>query len=105
MYRCNISNACVLRACSQGRGAVQIYMSSQWANTLVYSYPWIPMHSSVLEAIAAEQGGEPSIEALKTDAAVDDVQHAANWEDVITYLTTIDMDTVHIHNPLLPQSP
>ena len=60
------------------------------------------MHTTMLEAIAAERGGEPSKESLAADASIDDVQHAANWEDVITYLTTINMDTIHEHVPLLP---
>ena len=60
------------------------------------------MHSTIVEAIAADRGGEPSTESLAADASIDDVQHSANWEDVITYLTTINMDTIHYYVPLLP---
>lgn len=56
-----------------------------------------------MEAIAADRGGEPSKESLAADASIDDVQHSANWEDVITYLTAINMDTIHDHVPLLPR--
>lgn len=60
------------------------------------------MHTSVLEVVASERGGEPSQADLEMDTSVSDAQHASNWEDIVTYLTTIDPSTVHGHVPLLP---
>lgn len=76
----------------------------QWATAFVYAYPWLPMHTSSLEAIAAQRGGEPSPAALAQDDSIDDSQHAANWEDVITYLATLDATAFSQHVPLLPQT-
>ena len=80
-----------------------ICTSKQWAITLVYSYPFITLPTAVMEAVAAEQGGEPSMECFMSDTLTADAQHAANWEDVVSYLTTVDMDTVNVYCPLLPQ--
>lgn len=74
----------------------------QWATAFVYAYPWLPMHTTSLEAIAAERGGEPSQTALEQDTSIQDLQHAANWEDVVAYLTTLDMESFSRHVPLLP---
>ena len=59
------------------------------------------MHTAMLEIIARQRGGEPPATALEHDTSIDDTQHAANWEDIIIYLTTIDMDSVISHVPLL----
>lgn len=61
------------------------------------------MHTTSVEAIAAERGGEPSPAALQDAVSIEDNQHAANWEDVITYLTTLGEDCFSRHVPLLPQ--
>lgn len=67
---------------------------------MVYAYPYCPKHETILEELATERG-EPSVQSLLEDTSVDDFQHAANWQEVVKYLTSITMETVHVHVPLL----
>ena len=76
--------------------------SQQAAMAMVYAYPTWPKHWLLMEQLAEERGC-PSKQELLEDTSVDDLQHAANWEEVVRYATTITMETIHDHVPLLPQ--
>ena len=78
---------------------MQIHTTQQFAAAMVYAYPWTPPHKAI-EMLAADRG-EPTVQALLNDTSLDNLQHAANWEDVINYLTTITTDNYHGHVPLL----
>ena len=79
---------------------MQILSTKQCATAMVYAYPYSPKHETMLEELANERG-EPSVQSLLEDISVDDIQHAANWQEVVKYLTSITMETVHVHVPLL----
>ena len=79
---------------------VQILTSEQNAKLTVYAYPQTAKPEGVLNQLAAERQ-EPSVQTLLDDTSVDDFQHAANWQEVVQYLTNINLDTVHTHIPLL----
>ena len=57
----------------------------------------------MLERLAKERG-EPSMQELADDTSIDGLQHAANWEQVVTYLKTITMDNLHEYVPVLDRS-
>ena len=67
---------------------------------MVYCYPYWPKHELMLEQLVAERA-EPSMQSLLEDTSADDLQHAANWQDVTQYLATITNDNIHDHVPLL----
>ena len=73
----------------------------QSARLMVYAFPHWPKHALIMEQLARD-AGQPSMQELLVDTSVDDLQHAANWEDVIRYASTITVETMHNHIPLLP---
>ena len=79
---------------------VQIMTSEQCAKAMVYAYPHWPKHWLMMDQLAGERGW-PSKQQLLEDTSVDDLQHAANWEEVVRYASTITMETIHDHVPLL----
>ena len=80
---------------------LQIMTSEQTAVSMVYAYPHWPKHGAIMEHLASERG-QPPLQELLDDTSVDDLQHAANWEQVVTYASTITMQTINGHVPLLP---
>lgn len=76
--------------------------AEQSAKLMVYAYPHWPKHALIMEQLARD-AGQPSMQDLLEDTAVDDLQHAANWEDVIRYASTITTETMHDHIALLPR--
>ena len=54
----------------------------------------------MLEAEAVRRG-EPPMRVLLEDLSLDDLQNAANWAEVATYLTTITVDDLNLHVPLI----
>ena len=56
----------------------------------------------MLEELASSKG-EPTTQSLLEDTAIDDIQHAAKWEQIKQYLTSITMENVSEHVPLLPR--
>lgn len=79
---------------------MQILTAKQFATATVYAYPFCHKHDAILEQLAADRG-EPSVQALLEDTSVDDIQHAANWQEVVKYLTTIKLEDLSHHTPLL----
>ena len=79
---------------------LQIQTTRQHAVSVVHSYPWIPEKGRVLEVMAASIG-EPPSELLMQPNGLDDLQHAANWQQVEEYLKTVNMSNLHLHVPLL----
>lgn len=79
---------------------LQVHTSEQYAAGIVCAYPIVPRHKKWPEALAA-QAGEPSIRELMTDDSLDDVQHAANWDALLDYLShlTFEQKQEHVQLP------
>lgn len=69
---------------------------------MVHAYPYVPGHQ-LLEMFAKERG-EPTMQELAEDISIDGLQHAANWEQVVTYLKTITVENLHGFVPVLDRS-
>lgn len=78
---------------------LQIHTSEQYATGLVFAYPYTPRHKQWQESLAAERG-EPSIQELMENDAVSDMQHAANWERILGYLSSLTLEQKQRHVPL-----
>ena len=78
---------------------MQIQTTLQQAVALVHQYPRAPDIKIMLEVLA-QQRNEPSIESLVDSADIDDLQHIANWQAVMQYVTNLDANGVHGHIPL-----
>ena len=89
-------------ACTSDESAtwcdVQIHTSRQLAAAMVHAYPHTPSYH-LLERLAKDRG-EPAMEQLAADTSVDGLQHAANWEQVETYLQKITMNNMHEYVPV-----
>ena len=70
----------------------------QQAICMVQPYPYIPDEPRCFEALAAVRG-EPPTTVLTQPGGLDDLQHAANWQQVQTYLKTVTQDNLHVHVP------
>lgn len=79
---------------------MQILTAKQHAIGIVHSYPWIPEKHRLLELLASKKG-EPTAEALTRSAGLDNLQHAANWQQVEEYLKTVTIDNMNKHVPLI----
>ena len=80
---------------------LQIQTSKQRAISMVHPYPFVPDTTQVLEALA-RQCKEPSIYILMEPGQTDDLQHIANWEDVVKYnQDTSGPSKLHDHHPFL----
>ncbi len=79
---------------------VQIRTSKQHAISMVHFYPLLPNASNEMEALARRHMA-PSIEGLMENGEVDDLQHAANWQQVEHYVQTYNLSNLHDHNPFL----
>ncbi len=74
--------------------------AKQHAIGIVTSYPWIPEKHRLLELLGAKRG-EPSAEILTQSAGLDNLQHAANWQQVEEYLKTVTIHNMTQHVPLI----
>ena len=81
---------------------LQITTAEQKARAVVYAYPQSAKPEAMLNQLATERG-EPSVQSLLDDTSVDDFQHAANWQEIAQYLTTVTSDNVHSHCRLLTE--
>ena len=55
----------------------------------------------MLLELLAQRHKEPSLESLARPPDVDDLQQAANWQEVIQYIDNLDADSVHGYNPFI----
>ena len=81
---------------------MQIHTSKQIAAGMVHAYPFVVGHQ-LLEPLA-EQSNQPSLRALADDTSIDSLQHAANWETVVSYLNKIGADNLFDYVPMLDRS-
>ena len=72
----------------------------QQAICVVQPYPYIPDVFRSFEALAAMRG-EPSTTTLTQPGPLDDLTHAANWQQVQNYLKTVTHENLHIHVPFI----
>ncbi len=79
---------------------IQVLTAKQHAMGIVHSYPWIPEKHRLLELLAAKNG-EPTAEALTQSAGLDNLQHAANWQQIDEYLKTVTVHNMNQHVPLI----
>ena len=79
---------------------LQIHSSIQHATLMVHSYPK-PVDCNKLLEVLAQKHSEPSINLLLNRSEVDDLQHAANWETVRSYIESSNPENVHVHCPLI----
>lgn len=77
-----------------------VLTAKQHAIGIVHSYPWIPEKHRLLELLAAKSG-EPTAEALTQSAGLDNLQHAANWQQIDEYLKTVTVHNMNQHVPLI----
>jgi len=89
---------CEVSTCSMC--CVQIHTSKQLAVAQVCGFPWLPAVNKMLEAEAVRRG-EPPMRTLLEDRTLDDLENAANWAEVSTYLTTITVQDLNLYVPLL----
>ena len=67
-------------------------------------YPFPLQRDRLLASLAASRG-EPSVQDLLNDESKSDLQHAADWQQVITYLDTVTVSSLEVHVPLLQATP
>ena len=89
--------------CSLARVCLQILTAKQHAIGIVHSYPFIPEKHRLLELLASKRN-EPTAEALTESAGLDNLQHAANWQQVEDYLKTVTAQNMYQYIPLIKQS-
>ncbi|DBA95502.1 TPA: hypothetical protein ACH3X3_013360 [Trebouxia sp. C0006] len=77
-----------------------IHTSKQLAVAQVCGFPWLPAVNKMLEAEAVRRG-EPPMRTLLEDTTLDDLENAANWAEVATYLTTITVQDLNLYVPLI----
>ena len=82
---------------------MQILTAKQHSTGIVHSYPFIPEKHRLLELLASKRG-EPAAEALTQSAGLDDLQHAANWQQVEDYLKTVTAQNMYQYIPLIKES-
>ena len=49
----------------------------------------------------ATERGEPSVQDILNDNSKSDLQHVAEWRQVIDYLETVTLSNLEIHVPLI----
>ena len=79
---------------------MQILTSQQLAIQVVHAYPWLLEKPRLLDVLAASRG-ELTAQALKDSAGLDDIQLAANWQEVEQYLNCFTAQDLQRHVPLL----
>ena len=81
---------------------LQIQTSRQRAINILHAYPYVA-HKDRIVSVLAEQHGEPSVTSLLSDTSKTDLQHSADWQRVVDYLSSISLANMHIHQPLVGQ--
>ncbi len=79
---------------------VQVLTSKQVAIQIVHAYPWLLEKPRLLEVLAVMRG-EPPAKVLIHSTELDDLQHAANWQQVEEYSKCITVQDLHRHVPLV----
>ncbi len=82
------------------RVVVQILTSKQLAVQVVHAYPWLLDKPRFLDVLAASRG-ELTAQALKESAGLDDLQLAANWQEIEQYPTCFTAQDLQRRVPLL----
>ena len=67
---------------------------------MVHMYPFPLQRDRLLASLAASRG-EPTVQDLLNDESKSDLQHVADWQQVITYLDTVTVSSLEVHIPLL----
>ena len=67
---------------------------------MVHSYPFIPHKDKIMDAVA-ELHNEPSVESLLNNTSKSELEHSADWQQVVQYLQAVNMGNMHLHVPLL----
>lgn len=83
---------------------MQLHTSRQLAVIIVHTHPWVPCKHHLLEELAQQQNQAPVAEILES-AEADSLQHAADWEEVVSYLQTITPQNLHQYVPLISSQP
>ena len=78
---------------------VQLHTSRQLAAIIVHTHPWVPCKHHLLEELARQQKQAPVAQILAA-AESDNLDHSADWEEVVSYLQTITPDNLHQYVPL-----
>lgn len=78
---------------------VQLHTSRQLAAIIVHTHPWVPCKHHLLEELARQQNQAPVAKILAA-AESDNLDHSADWEEVVSYLQTITPDNLHQYVPL-----
>lgn len=81
---------------------MQIQTCKQHAILIVHSYPSIPQKGRLLELLASQRG-EPPKEVLMQSAGLDNLQHAANWQQVVDYLCGVNAGNINQHVQLFAE--
>ena len=89
--------------CILVHACLQILTAKQHAIGIVHSYPFIPEKHRLLELLASKRN-EPTAEALTESAGLDNLQHAANWQQVEDYLKTVTAQNMYQYIPLIKES-
>ena len=79
---------------------LQILTSKQLAIQVVHAYPWLLDKPKLLDALAASRG-DLSLQVAANQTGVDELQHAADWQEVEQYLKSFTAQDLHRHVPLL----
>ena len=82
------------------RVVVQILTSKQLAVQVVHAYPWLLDKPRFLDVLAASRG-ELTAQALNESAGLDDLQLAANWQEIEQYPTCFTAQDLQRRVPLL----
>ena len=88
---------------SLGCTDVQILTSIQSALIMVHQYPR-GADSKVMLEVLAQQLKEPSVQRLSEPFDVDNLQRAADWQQIVQYVDSLDATSLHGHTPLLKGS-
>ncbi len=70
---------------------------------MVHQYPR-GADSKVMLEVLAHQLKEPGVERLSAPCAMDDLQHAADWQGIVQYVDSLDANSLHSYTPLLKGS-
>lgn len=80
--------------------SVQVLTSKQVAIQVVHAYPRLLEKPRLLEVLAA-LNEEPPAKVLAQSMGLDDLQHAANWQQVEEYLKSFTVKDLNRHVPLV----
>ena len=83
---------------------MQLHTSRQLAVIIVHTHPWVPCKHHLLEELAKQQQEAPVAQILES-AESDGQEHSAEWEQIVSYLTTITPENLHQYVPLGGEQP